>query len=252
VRAPERRYKELPGIEESSSQPSSSSRMRRSARRQNQQANKKIPDKIFEEANSRLDEMVSEIRARRAACAKSGEFEEAEGFDEIRCYCQYVAQQLGERDVDALQMASVLLSTSVTEPKDYHDATSPSRGKEEAENWDKATQAEWDAWEAKKVFEWVHPPPGANVIESKLVYKLKLDAFNVPVRYKARLVARGFQQTGVEMIDAFAPMAHPTTIRLLISIAAANGWDIKQADISTAYLSAELPQTIYLAPPKGF
>jgi len=89
------------------------------------------------------------------------------------------------------------------------------------------------------------------VIESKLVYKLKLDAFNIPIRYKARLVARGFQQTGVEMIDAFAPMAHPTTIRLLVSIAAANGWDIKQADISTAYLSAKLPEMIYLSPPKG-
>ena len=69
--------------------------------------------------------------------------------------------------------------------------------------------------------------------------------------YKARLVARGFQQTCVEMIDAFAPMAHPTTIRLLVSIAAANGWDIKQADVSTAYLQAELPETIYLSPPKG-
>ena len=61
----------------------------------------------------------------------------------------------------------------------------------------------------------------------------------------------GFQQTGVEIIDAFAPMVYPKTIRLVVLIAAANGWDIKQSDNSTAYLQAELPEMIYLYPPKG-
>jgi len=246
VRAPQRRYKELPGVEPG---PESSSRLRRSARRQNESAQKKLPKKIFEDAAARLDDLVSEMRSRRAACAKAGEFDEAEGFDEMRCYCQFVAQRLDARDIDSLGMASVLLSTSITEPKDYDEAMA--RPAKEAAEWKKATDSEWESWKKKEVFEWVHAPAGAQVIDLKLVYKLKLDAFNIPVRYKARLVARGFQQTGVEMIDAFAPMAHPTTIRLLVSIAAANGWDIKQSDISTAYLSAELPETIYLAPPKG-
>ena len=53
------------------------------------------------------------------------------------------------------------------------------------------------------------------------------------------------------MVDAFAPMAHTTTVHLLIAITAANGWDIKQADVKCVYLNAKLPETIYLAPPKG-
>lgn len=53
------------------------------------------------------------------------------------------------------------------------------------------------------------------------------------------------------MVDDFALMAHPTTIRLLVSIAAANRWDIKQADVTCAYLNADLPKTIYLSPPRG-
>lgn len=46
-------------------------------------------------------------------------------------------------------------------------------------------------------------------------------------------------------------MAHPTTICLLIAIAAANSWDIKQAEVECTYLNAELPEMICLAPPKG-
>ena len=53
------------------------------------------------------------------------------------------------------------------------------------------------------------------------------------------------------MVDAFAPMAHPTTISLLVSIIAANRWDIKQEDVTYVYLHTELPETIYCVPPKG-
>jgi hypothetical protein len=137
----------------------------------------KLPHEIFANASARLDEMVSEMRSRRAACAVSGEFAEAEGFDELRCYCQYVASRLELRDVDSLGMASVLLTTSVTEPKDYADAMT----RLDAAEWMQATEEEWGAWKRKEVFDWVDPPRGANVIESKLVYRLKLDEFNLPV-----------------------------------------------------------------------
>eukprot|EP00961_Rhodomonas_salina_P035496 477588-Rhodomonas_salina.1 len=46
-------------------------------------------------------------------------------------------------------------------------------------------------------------------------------------------------------------MAHPVTIRTIVSVAVANGWYLRQADVKTAYLNAELPEPVYLAPPKG-
>eukprot|EP00961_Rhodomonas_salina_P146230 1968400-Rhodomonas_salina.1 len=57
-------------------------------------------------------------------------------------------------------------------------------------------------------------------------------------RYKARFVARVFQQEGLEFIDTFAPVAHPVTIRTIVALAATNRWSLKQSDVKTAYLNA--------------
>lgn len=63
-------------------------------------------------------------------------------------------------DVDSLGMASVLLSTSVTETTSYLDAMDSNN----VEEWMKTTNTEWELRKAQKVFNWVDPPPGANVI----------------------------------------------------------------------------------------
>ena len=57
-------------------------------------------------------------------------------------------------------------------------------------------------------------------------------------KYKARFVARGFLQ--VERVDydeTFAPVAHYTSIRALISIVVEMGWKIHQMDVKTAFLN---------------
>ena len=46
-------------------------------------------------------------------------------------------------------------------------------------------------------------------------------------------------------------MAHPVTIRTILAVAAANGWDVKQSDVTTTYLNAELPEPVYLQPSQG-
>eukprot|EP00961_Rhodomonas_salina_P220478 2980702-Rhodomonas_salina.1 len=70
-------------------------------------------------------------------------------------------------------------------------------------------------------------------------------------RYKARFVARGFQQEGLEFIDTFAPVAHLVTIHTIVALAATNGGSIKQSDVKTVYLNAELDKPIHLEPPAG-
>lgn len=135
------------------------------------------------------------------------------------------------------------------EPKDFLEACA----RKDADEWIEATYKELqqfidlDAWEA------VDPPPGAHVLGTKLVYKLKLNEMNEPIQHKARLVVQGFQMIeGLEFFQAFSAMAHPVTIRLLIAAAVANKWSLSHIDIKGAYLNATLREQIYVRMPKGF
>jgi hypothetical protein len=57
-------------------------------------------------------------------------------------------------------------------------------------------------------------------------------------RYKARLVARSVQQTqGGDYDEIFAPVAHMTSVRTLIAVAASQSWKISQMDVKKCFPS---------------
>lgn len=125
-----------------------------------------------------------------------------------------------------------------------------SRG--DSAEWWACTVDEWQSFIDMEVFEEADLPPGRRAIESKLVYKLKRDENNIPFRYKARIVARGFQQElGVDFFESFSAMSHPVHVRAIMALAAEKGWHTNQIDIKTAYLHGELEEEIYLTPPRG-
>ena len=60
-----------------------------------------------------------------------------------------------------------------------------------------------------------------NVMDNKWVFRLKYNADGSVQRYKAKLVAKGFQQTvGVDFNETFSPVIKPCTIRVILTIAA--------------------------------
>ena len=83
------------------------------------------------------------------------------------------------------------------------------------------------ALEGTRTWDIVPLPPSSIPITCKWVYKVKTKSDGSVEHYKARLVARGFQQAhGRDYDETFAPIAHMTTVRTFIVVAAACSWKI--------------------------
>ncbi len=95
-------------------------------------------------------------------------------------------------------------------------------------------------------------PDGRKSVSSKWVFARKHDHHGKIMRYKARLVARGFSQVeGVDYTKTFAPVLQQEMLRSLLAIASNENWEIDQIDIKTAFLYGPLDEEIYLQIPDG-
>lgn len=95
-------------------------------------------------------------------------------------------------------------------------------------------------------------PRGKKVIKTKLIYKRKFLPDRTVDKYKARLVACGYDQRwGSDYWDAFAPVMQLTSLRVLLSIFAERDLYTEQIDVETAYLNADLAEEVYVEIPEG-
>jgi hypothetical protein len=89
------------------------------------------------------------------------------------------------------------------------------------------------------------------IIPSRIIFDTRLNADGTINKYKARLVAQGNHQDSSTFFDTFADTASARSINILLSIAAAENYDMARIDVKTAFLCSPIKETIYLKPPPG-
>uniref|UniRef100_A0A803PR46 Reverse transcriptase Ty1/copia-type domain-containing protein n=1 Tax=Cannabis sativa TaxID=3483 RepID=A0A803PR46_CANSA len=119
--------------------------------------------------------------------------------------------------------------------------------------WNRATTDELLALIRNKTCILVPRKAGMNIVGNKWVFKEKLNADGTVERLKARLVAKGFhQRPGLDFGETFSPVVKASTIRIILTIAVSNGWDVRQLDINNAFLNGKLEEDVYMEQPQGF
>ena len=130
---------------------------------------------------------------------------------------------------------------TVTVPENYQQAMKLP----EAELWKEAAQKEIKSLQDLEVYTLVpisNVPKGQNVINSKWVFKVKTDN-----TYKARLVAQGWNQVhGRDCGGTYAPVCRLQSIRMVLVIAAELNLEVRQLDVKTGFLYADIEEEVYV------
>jgi hypothetical protein len=134
-------------------------------------------------------------------------------------------------------------------PETFHAAVAS----EHAEYWKCAMDEEMSSFEANSVFEFMELPESRKPVGGRWIYSIKRNEQGVVSKFKARWVAKGYsQREGIDLTETYAPVSKMATLRTLLTIAADEDLELRQIDFKTAFLTANLIETVYMDQPTGY
>lgn len=141
------------------------------------------------------------------------------------------------------------------DPTTYEEAMRSENKKE----WQKAIDSELESMHTNKVWMEVDKPniengKRPNILDSKWVFKRKVQN-DGKIKYKARLVIRGFKDKNVyNLKETYAPVSRLTLVRAVLAIINSfffYNLEVVQLDVKTAFLNGTIEGVIYMRIPDG-
>ena len=118
--------------------------------------------------------------------------------------------------------------------------------------WEKAIKDEINSLLFNKTWTLVSMPKNRNIVDCKWVFTVKNDEFGNPLKFKARVVARGFSQVYLtDYNETFAPVARIPSFRFVIAFSNQFNLLVHHMDVKTAFLNGILKEEIYMRVPEG-
>jgi hypothetical protein len=93
---------------------------------------------------------------------------------------------------------------------------------------------------------------GHQILDCMWVYVYKFNKHHQFTKCKARLVIRGDQQRNITSQDTYAATLAGRSFRLLMAIAAKYDLELKQHDVTNAFVHASLDREVYMRMPQGY
>src|SRR5436190_9564893 len=123
----------------------------------------------------------------------------------------------------------------------------------EKEKWLSAMNNEMKSLNECKTWILVDETPNMHVISCKWVFNIKRHQNSEINKYKARLVARDFEQrNGIDYSEIYSPVARIETIRLMLALSVEEDMHVHQMDVVTAYIQGDLSDELYMMQPPMF
>lgn len=177
------------------------------------------------------------LPSRRSSCASFGTY--ASSSQSLRAWRTYFGHGwLGSFAVLALEHTPQSLKQALASPKKHFWL--------QAYNTEIGNLERNDTWVAASL------PVGRRALSTNHNFTRKRNANGEIVRYKVRLVVKGFAQIfGLEFNDTYAPVGRGTTFCFLIATAVQAGGFLLHWDVQTAFIEAELDEDVYIMIPEG-
>ncbi|CAH2104034.1 unnamed protein product [Euphydryas editha] len=121
----------------------------------------------------------------------------------------------------------------------------------EKEQWTKAMKEELQSFSDNDTWELVDRPSVGTVVKNKWVFKKKFNS-DGEVRFRARLVAKGFTQVkGVDFNETYSPVLRYSTLRLLFALSVNLDLNMNHLDVPTAFLNGYINECVFMELPEN-